>query len=452
MLCATSFTTMAQQVTMMVASDTHLMDKSLYDVPYGEAFIKAMQRDLKVAERSQQLFDQFIQKVITEKPQLLLIPGDLTKDGERVSHEYIAAKLGEVKKNGTKVYVIPGNHDMENPLAYSYHGAKSEKVPSVSEKEFQSIYSECGYSEAVTSDSLTGSYMVYPTPGLAIICINSNIPNRYKSRYVHGRLFSPTLSWIENAATMAHSERRYIIAMVHHELMQHHNQEDFFAPTAMLNMEKKVKGLPSLKTVQQTLTRSGIQMVLTGHYHIQSINTTETLYGTLTDVSTGSLSGFPSPYRNITLNTNNGKVKITSHTLHGNKTSRWPTTQLAMKQMERLKYMVQVYIPTVGGKKKNLDEAYKFLADDFNKALCALAAGDESGHQPKKVHEACMKAFDKYVLHIMNYKAIDVNKIRQEKNGPYKRVSDLIHSIMYNYVGNQKHKCSDNSYSLTLKR
>ena len=237
----------AQQVTMMVASDTHVMDKSLFDIPYGEAFIKAMQQDLKVAESSQQLFEQFATIAMRERPQLLLIPGDLTKDGERASHEYMARKFKEIEAGGTKVYVIPGNHDMENPKAVRYNGTKTERVPSVSEAEFREIYKDYGYSEAVSTDSVTGSYMVYPVPGLAIVCLNTNIPNQYKSRYVHGRLFRPTLTWIERAATKARLEGRYVIAMAHHELMQHHNQEDYFAPTAMLNMERGVKNLPALK-------------------------------------------------------------------------------------------------------------------------------------------------------------------------------------------------------------
>ena len=76
----------AQQVTMMVLSDPHVMDTSLFDVPYGEAFMQAMQRDLKVNESSAQLFDKFVGIVLKERPQLLLVPGDLTKDGEKASH------------------------------------------------------------------------------------------------------------------------------------------------------------------------------------------------------------------------------------------------------------------------------------------------------------------------------------------------------------------------------
>ena len=441
----------AQQVTMMVLSDPHVMDTSLFDVPYGEAFMQAMQRDLKVNESSAQLFDKFVGIVLKERPQLLLVPGDLTKDGEKASHMYVAKRLAEIEAAGVQVLVVPGNHDMENPLAYGYHGNKAERVPSVSEKEFREIYKDFGYAEAVSVDSLSGSYICYPLPGLAVVGLNTNIPNRMKSRYVHGRLWQQTLNWMERVSGEARSAGRIVIAMSHHQVMQHHNQEDYFAPTAMTNMEQKVKGLPSLRDVQETFTRSGIRLVLTGHYHIQSVSDVETLHGKLTDVSTGALSGFPSPYRRMMLNMQTGRLRITSATMFGNKPSQWPTTDLANREMDRLRYMVQLYVPRLTGVKTDMSDAYQYLATSYNKALCALAAGDETGHKPKAVYEECMLATDKYIKHALMYNAVKVNALKQQKNGAYRRASDLISSIMYNYVGNKKHVNADNSVTIQLR-
>ena len=437
------------QYRMVVMSDPHVMSKSLFEEPYGGAMLKTMQADLKVPEDSQYLFDQFIGLMLREKPQLVLVPGDLTRDGEKVSHEYVARRLGELKAAGINVYVIPGNHDMENPLAYSYHGDKAMKVPSVSEKEFMQIYKNCGYGEAVSTDTLTGSYMAYPADNLAVICMNSNIPNRYKARYVHGRLSAATLAWMERAAAKAHSEKRYIIAMVHHEVMLHHNQAETFAPTATTNMEK-IKGQPSLSDVQNAFARAGIQVVLTGHYHIQSITDVNTLFDKLTDVSTGSLSGFPSPYRYMTLN-DDGRLTITSATMFGNKTSKWPYTELSQKEMGRLRYMLQIYVPKLPGIKTNMTDAYSYLADKMETVLCALAAGDEAGHSPKKAYTECMDAFDRYVRHAYNHNVISVDKVKADPKGPYHQFSDLVRSIMYNYVGDRKHVNADNSVVIKLQ-
>lgn len=441
----------AQQVTMMVMSDPHVMDASLYDLPYGEAFMQAMQRDLKVNEASSRLFERFVDIVLKERPQLLLVPGDLTNDGEKVSHEFVAKKLAEVEAAGVQVLVIPGNHDMENPLAYAYRGDKKERVPTVTEQEFRDIYKDFGYAEAVSTDSISGSYICYPVPGLAVVGLNTNIPNRMKSRYVHGRLWQQTLNWLERVSGEARTAGRTVIAMSHHQMMQHHDQEDYFAPTAMTNMEQNQKGLPSLRAVQETLTRSGIRLVLTGHYHIQSVTDVETLYGTLTDVSTGSLSGFPSPYRRMTLNMQTGKLHITSATMFGNKPSQWPDTDLALHEMDRLRFMVQLYVPRLPGVKTDVNDAYQYLATSYNKALCALAAGDETGHKPKAIYDECMEATDKYIKHALLYNVAKVNTVRQQRDGAYRRASALFSSIMYNYVGNKKHVNADNSLTIMLK-
>lgn len=434
----------------MLASDPHVMSKELFDVPYGQAFLSYMSHDLKAMENSEKLFDEFTAKVIQEHPDILLLPGDLTKDGEKLSHLYMAGKLAEVRKAGIKVYVIPGNHDMENPMAYKYFGDKAEKVPSISEKEFVEMYHEDGYAQAVMTDTLTNSYMVYPTKDLAIICINSIIPNKYKYRAVHGRLSSRLLHWMEEAAAKARQEHRLVIGMMHHEILEHHDQASTFIPTAMVNMEK-IKGQPSIGEVRNAFRRAGIEVVFTGHYHIQSIKTSSTLYGNITDVTTGALSGFPSPYRNVTIDTQKGIVKVTSATMFGNAMSKWPTTDLAKKEADRLQYMVRAYVPKIGNKATDMNEAYQYLAKPFGTALCALAAGDEQGHSPKKVVDECMKAWDNYVCHALQFNVVEINKIRTQKNGPYVRLRSLFTSIMNNYVTTRKNNTPDNSYTIRLK-
>ena len=111
-------------------------------------------------------------------------------------------------------------------------------MPTVTEQEFRDIYKDFGYAEAVSTDSISGSYICYPVPGLAVVGLNTNIPNRMKARYVHGRLWQQTLNWLERVSGEARTAGRIVIAMSHHQMMQHHDQEDYFAPTAMTNMEK----------------------------------------------------------------------------------------------------------------------------------------------------------------------------------------------------------------------
>ena len=137
--------------------------------------------------------------------------------------------------------------------------------------------------------------------------------------------------------------------------------------------------------------------------------------------------------------------------MFGNKPSQWPTTDLANREMDRLRYMVQLYVPRLTGVKTDMSDAYQYLATSYNKALCALAVGDETRHKPKAIYEECMLATDKYIKHALMYNAVKVNALKQQKNSAYRRASDLISSIMYNYVGNKKHVNADNSVTIQLR-
>lgn len=56
-----------------------------------------------------------LETVKKDDPDVLLISGDLTKDGEKESHEGLAAILENFQEEtGTKIYITPGNHDLNN--------------------------------------------------------------------------------------------------------------------------------------------------------------------------------------------------------------------------------------------------------------------------------------------------------------------------------------------------
>ena len=96
---------------IVVLSDPHVMAPELL-VSKGYAWIKYLNGQRKMEDYSQALFDEMVARIKDEiKPDLVLITGDLTKDGERLSHAYVKGKLDELRASGIRTLVIPGNHD-----------------------------------------------------------------------------------------------------------------------------------------------------------------------------------------------------------------------------------------------------------------------------------------------------------------------------------------------------
>ncbi|MCK9421817.1 MAG: metallophosphoesterase, partial [Bacteroidales bacterium] len=71
--------------TIAVLADNHYMDPSLL-IQDGPAFQDYLVTDGKLLAASDAIMKEAIQELIQAKPDLVLVPGDLTKDGELVGN------------------------------------------------------------------------------------------------------------------------------------------------------------------------------------------------------------------------------------------------------------------------------------------------------------------------------------------------------------------------------
>ena len=101
----------------MVIADPHVIPASLLQP--GTAADEMLSSVRKMLDLSESAFTALIDTALAYTPDLVLIPGDLTKDGEKASHEWMAEQLARLTSAGIPVLVIPGNHDISNPSAYS---------------------------------------------------------------------------------------------------------------------------------------------------------------------------------------------------------------------------------------------------------------------------------------------------------------------------------------------
>lgn len=274
---------------IMVISDVHLFDPSLL-VADGAAFQTYLMQDRKLLKESKSIAQSVIATIKAQKPGLLLIPGDLTKDGEKVSHQTLASMLEELRSAGIKVLVINGNHDINNPHAMEFNGDIQTPVPSVTPEEFKSIYNNFGYSDAIARDANSISYVSEPIAGLRVVALDVC---HYNPQETAGSISAETLAWAVTQITEAKAAGKVVLGMMHHGLLEHYTgQKQLFSEYVIEDWEN----------VSATLSAAGLEVMFTGHYHAQDIAMREIAGKKIYDVETGATVTWPCPYRMISLN------------------------------------------------------------------------------------------------------------------------------------------------------
>ena len=171
-----SLLTTAAKTKIMVISDPHVMGPGLL-ISEGEAWYNAIKFDRKLNEYSRMIFDEVIATAMREKPDLFLISGDLTKDGELLSHQYVVKKLTELKDAGIKALVIPGNHDMGTLDAYYFDDTEMYDAEVITTSQFAEMYKDFGYGDDVQRESSTLTWCCEPVDGLVVIGIDTGHDN-----------------------------------------------------------------------------------------------------------------------------------------------------------------------------------------------------------------------------------------------------------------------------------
>jgi 2',3'-cyclic-nucleotide 2'-phosphodiesterase (5'-nucleotidase family)/3',5'-cyclic AMP phosphodiesterase CpdA len=285
------------QTKIAVFSDPHYFAPELGT--NGAAFEEYIAQDRKLIAQSSAITRAAVDKIKESDVEFVLVPGDLTKDGEKLSHEQFASLLAELEAAGKKVYIINGNHDINNPHAYSYNGTNTIRVLNVNPEEFKTVYKDFGYEEAIAKDPNSLSYVAEPVPGLWIIAMDSC---DYKANETIGKPVTnggfpdQRLDWIRQQLKEAEARGKTVIGMMHHGVVEHFNgQKDLFGEYIVDNWE----------SVSEELANMGMKAVFTGHFHAQDIVKKETANGKyIYDIETGSLVTSPIPYRIVEMKDN----------------------------------------------------------------------------------------------------------------------------------------------------
>jgi 3',5'-cyclic AMP phosphodiesterase CpdA len=267
-----------EDVQFYIVSDPHHLSKKLYDD--GEAFKTYVENGDKLLQYTGEILDAVKDEIAENKPDFLVVSGDLTCNGARENHIDLAKKFREIEQLGTSVFVVPGNHDMNNARACYFEGEEAYQTDNVSDNDFIQIYDEFGFEEAISRDENSLSYLAAPYDKLWLLMLDStkNYP------YMGGEISESTLDWMLECAEMARKESAKIVAVMHHSLVDHSEIiNDGY--TIDYSME-----------VSEYLIQCDIDIVLTGHIHLQDIKVNEIDGNKIYDIATSSLAVYPNQF------------------------------------------------------------------------------------------------------------------------------------------------------------
>ena len=287
-----------EAVEFWVVSDPHYIDKSLTDS--GMAFKKIKQTAAgKELDYQKESWQAFLTKAIAQKPDMLIITGDLTLNGEKVSAEKLAELLKQLTNKGIHVFVIPGNHDVNDGWARKFVDDQQEKTDSISIADFKEIFADFGYQNATNYDKSSLSYSVAVNKKYNFLFLDSNLypkDNQPQTRpTTGGTIRRKTMNWVKEQLEDAKQEKKQTLIFMHHNIYAHNN---------LLSTGFVINNADEFKRV---LADYQVPIVFSGHIHAQDIMTETIKEHQLTEIVSSSFSIAPQAY---------GVVKLDGNSFH----------------------------------------------------------------------------------------------------------------------------------------
>ena len=292
-----------------VMSDLHYLSPDM--IADTEDFEHAFNSDRKLLKESSSVLHEMLERVRADKPDILLVSGDLTKDGEQECHAALAKQLQQLQQDipGLKIYVINGNHDIRNYNAKNFNTADGKAVPATrtEPEDFKQIY-DFVYSDPTVIATFTPaegnkagglSYVARPVEGLTVIAMDTcryssdNTSNGDDEHETSGAISADLEKWVIEQTTAAKARGDLVIGLEHHGLVPHFDVQPTILPMYLVN---------GYERIAQEYADAGMSVVFTGHMHAVDIAAMTTAAGnTFYDIETGSALTYPCPVRFVDL-------------------------------------------------------------------------------------------------------------------------------------------------------
>ena len=260
----------------VIASDLHYIAPELTDG--GPSYQQILKNgDSKFMPYVEEITDAFLDEVLADPPDVVLLTGDLTFNGAEISHRRLAGKLQRLEDAGIPVLVLPGNHDVYNENAALYRGGSFERVPFADSESFAEIYRDFGPGEALSADSDSLSYVWQLNEQVWIMMLDENTAHDFCG------LSDRSFQWIEAQLQKAREEGRFVLVAGHQNVFQH----SIFRGGYVIQEAQRL---------QELLRRYGVPLCLSGHLHTQHVLSEDGL----TEIATSALCSYPCQYAVLT--------------------------------------------------------------------------------------------------------------------------------------------------------
>ena len=250
--------TQDKKTSFWVISDTHLIADSLHD--HGQAFSQMQKtsqgKDLYYQETALSAFVRMAQK---KKPATIIVTGDVTFNGERVSAEKFAEIFKPLEE--TQLLVLPGNHDIYDGWAREFRGKKQYYAGQISPRMWRNIF-KTSYKNAVSVDDKSLAYSVQLNPDYLLILADSNDYGKEEATTAPataGFLGREQRRWIKAQLQYASENNLQVIFCMHHNLYAHNPAVN------------KGYVVDDYRELRKLLAQYNVKLVFSGHIHAQNI-------------------------------------------------------------------------------------------------------------------------------------------------------------------------------------
>lgn len=322
-----------KNLSFYLITDTHYFEPSLG--ASGKAFENYMSREQYfMAESSDIVKGAFEQMAADKSVDTVIIPGDLSKNGEIESHKSFIKELEKLRDSGKKIFVLTAGHDY-NEKSRAFVNDEQIEVEGTPFDELYNLYYDFGFSQALSVDKRTLSYVAEVADGVRMLAVNCDSEGRKK-----GTIDDEMYEWMQAQLDDAKNNGCSVFAICHYPVIP---------PVPVFDLVGDAK-LEDWRKVASFLADNGVELVLTGHMHIQSINEYTSENGNrIYDVCTACVTGSPAKYRKIIIEDSVMKVESTDIAYAGGETNGLSSKEIFENQFKSA-IIVRINNALSGGK------------------------------------------------------------------------------------------------------